>query len=370
MRIGYLIGALHAGGSERQLSQLATGLAARNHDVRILSYDGSGDFDTFVQERGVGLDYLDTRTRLSKTYRARQWVKSFKPNILHGFMKRASSLAVLTNIRRNPCGLIGSDFSTATYDPNQAALRVALQLFRFADRVVTQTEVNRRSLQTLAPWLRGKTAVIRNGVDLQRFRPRTRSPGDRFKFLCVGTVWKAKNPLNVVKAARHLQKRIGDGFRLRWVGKHFRGDGGAPTPECREAMDFVERHKMSEIVSFPGPTDDVEREYRTADALVHASIQDGIPNAVVEGMACGLPVVLSRVSDLPLIVEEGCNGFLCHASDSESISEAMHQMIRAEPDDLRAMGQRSRELATSWFGYERFLDDYEELYRRVSQSAE
>jgi len=367
MRIGYLIGALNAGGSERQLIYLASGLVARGHDVEILCYDGPGEFDGMARERHVPLRIEKHRGRLAKLGAARRWVRTFEPDVLHGVMKRASSLAILANLPGRRRRVVATDLSTATFDPGQATLRWALQLYRGAHVVATQTAVNRESLLRLAPWLRGKVRVIRNGIDLERFRPAPGVPREdgTFVFLVVGTVWRAKNPANVVRAAAMVREATDVPFEVRWVGRFQRQGADAPTSEYVEAARLVEELRLEAIVRFTGPTEHVGEAYHAADALLHASIQDGIPNAVVEGMASGLPIVVSPVSDLPLIVRAGQNGFVSEGFDAESIAEAMLRMLQCSPGERAAMGRRSRELAERWFGMDRFVDEYEALYREI-----
>jgi len=371
LRIGYLIGALGAGGSERQLVYLASGMAERGHDVEIFSYDGPGRFDEIARERGVSLRVGTGGPRLVKLRAVRRWSRSFEPQVVHGVMKRASSAAILANIPRQRYRIVATDLSTATYDPGQPSLRWALRLYRFADMVATQTETNRKSLLTLAPHLEGKVRVIRNGIDLHRFSPvfEVKDSQIPFLFLVVGTVWRAKNPVNLVRAAAIVRGRTDRPFVVEWVGRHHRHGGGENTPEYLEAMRLVEELGLSGIVSFPGPTDRMEEVYHRADALLHVSIQDGIPNAVVEGMASGLPIVVSPVSDLPLIVEEGNNGFVSDGFDPEPVADAMLRMLGTTPEERAVMGRCSRELAERWFGMERFVGEYEALYRELTREG-
>ena len=106
--------------------------------------------------------------------------------------------------------------------------------------------------------------------------------------------------------------------------------------------------------------------HRDKGKAVHVSLQEGIPNAVVEAMASGLPIIVGKVSDLPLIVSKGHNGYVCDERDVESISDAMQRMLNTTPDDRAAMGSRSRKLAVDWFARERFVEDYERLYAEVT----
>jgi len=363
LRLGYLIGSLSSGGSERQLCELAAGMAHRGHTVTISAFDGPGILDDWVTARGVQIQHGTGGSRIAKIRWIREWIHEYQPHILHGFMKRASSLAILASFPRCRIPVIGSDLSTATYSRRQPALWGALLLFVFARRVATQTERNRRSLERLAPWLRGKVTVVRNGCDTDRFTPCSgeRPPGP-FRFLCSGTVYRVKNPVRVVEAARQLRDG-GLAFTLDWAGSL--GQGMDPSPEYQEAQTLIGRYRLEKTVRFLGRQESMESVYTRYDALVHVSLQEGIPNAVVEAMACGLPVVVSRVSDLPLIVAEGRNGWVCDETDPAAIAAAMRQLLELDADERRAMGQRSRELAVRWFGRERMLDEYESLYRQI-----
>lgn len=364
--IGYLIGALGTGGSERQLTELAAGMVARGHRVQILSYDGPGPLDAAAEGRGVAVRRLSGGSRLAKVGAARRWIREFRPAILHGFMKRASSLAVLANLPRRECRVVASDFSTASYSRSQPALWLSLGLFSLADTVATQTEMNRKSLGLLAPWLRRKVVVIRNGVDTGRFPAvRERQARREFRFVCVASVYRVKNPVRVVESVRMLRARGLCEFTVDWYGRKGRAGDEQPTAHYLEAARLQVAYGLEDVITFHGETARVEDAYASADAILHPSLQEGFPNAVIEAMASGLPVVVSNVSDLPLIVETARNGFVCDPHDPAAIAGAMRSMMELDPETRDAMGIRSRELAVRWFGRDRFLDEYEQLYRSL-----
>lgn len=350
-----------------QMMRLAGGLAARSHQVEVLAYSGASPLDQDLENAGVRVHAVHATSRLSKIRAARGWLTGFRPDVVHGIMKRASSVAVLARIGMPSMRVVATDMSTATFVPNSVALRLSLLVFAGADSVVTQTEVNKRNLISLAPWLRSRTVVVRNGVDTERFAPsqgtdRSDAP---FTFCVLGTVYDVKNPEAVIRAVKELLDRGAREFRVEWYGRLGLDADTEHRRDTNSALRLAAELNVETNIRFHGQTKDVERVLQTSDALLHASVQEGFPNAVVEGMACGLPIVVSRVSDLPLVVHEARNGFVFDERDVSAIADAMEQMMATSKVERQAMGTRSRALAVRWFGLVRFIDDFEQLYDRL-----
>ena len=374
MKLGYVIGALNAGGSERQLSQLAAGMHQRNHQVQVFCYDGPGIFDDHVREAGITLHIGRAQTRMAKVQMLRSWMRDYAPDIVHGFLKRSSSAAILANLPTRRHRIVATDFSTATYRPLQPALWGSLVLFHGADAIVTETRTNFKSLSRLGPTLRSKLHIIANGVDLARFRvahsrPVSRTPsfGEPFRLLAVGSACRVKNPVNLIAALGLLRSRNTRPFELTWAGRA-RSDGpGIGTAAYDSALKLVKELHLEPQVKFVGHVTDIEQTYASHDALVHVSLQEGLPNVVVEAMASGLPLVTSRVSDLPQIVKEAQNGFLCNAQDPQSIAEALDKMLLVTASQYATMADRSRRYAEDHFALERFFGEFEQLYREIME---
>ena len=360
MRLGLVVGALKTGGSERQLCELAAGMAERSHAVEVAAYDGPGTFDQWVTMHGVTVRHGGGGSRIAKVQWLRRWLATFDPDVVHGFMKRASSLAVLATLPERRPAVVGSDLSTATYSRRQPVLWASLVLFAFARLVVTQTEMNSRSLKRLAPWLHRKVVVVRNGCDTARFLPAAGPrPARPFRFLSVGTIYRVKNPVGVVEAFRRLRDRGFEGS-LDWAGAP--GSDG----QYVEAQRRISAYGLEQVVRFVGRQPRMEEVYPRYDALVHVSVQEGVPNAVVEAMACGLPIIVSRVSDLPLIAREAKNGLVCDETDPGAVADAMQALVEMPAAERELLGIQSRAFAERWFGRERFLDEYEALYSRLA----
>ncbi|MDI5920858.1 glycosyltransferase [Halomonas sp. LR5S13] len=391
MKIGLMIGRLGQGGAERQLAELAIGLARQGHTVEVLCYRGPSEMDRQLEAQGVTVRSTPARGRWGHVALARHWLDDFSPQIVHAFMKRASCVAALARPWRTELRLIASDYSTASYGRRKPSLWVSLCLFGLADRVVTETQMNRHHLESLAPWLIGKVNVIRNGLDLSRYRPpvirrilkptssehmlaprddngqdASKESMESLHFCAVGSVYEVKNPVRVVEAVSILHRRRGDVFHLDWYGRlGLKGDG-SPSQAYHDAMRLADALGVRHLVTFHGTTTDVDEALREADVFLHASLQEGFPNALVEAMATGLPVLVSRVSDLPLVVEQAENGRDFDEKDPVSIAEAMEWMLDLSDIERWQRGERSRDLACAWFGKQRFIDDHLEMYTQLT----
>jgi glycosyltransferase involved in cell wall biosynthesis len=122
-------------------------------------------------------------------------------------------------------------------------------------------------------------------------------------------------------------------------------------------------------VFFPGSVlrDTLPDLYRAADAFVLPAVHDGkgnvdgLPNVILEAMASGLPVVASRISGIPLAVEDGRTGLLVPERDPEALLEALRCLL-ADLDSARAMGEQGRGKAEAELTWDAVAARYREGY--------
>ena len=141
-------------------------------------------------------------------------------------------------------------------------------------------------------------------------------------------------------------------------------------PTYEKMRGLVKQYQLENHFTFAAKKANVVHEYHTADALVLVSVAEGLPNVVCEAMACGLPVVLSDVSDHRKMVEEGCTGFLCSPYEAESIANALQYIIRLPEEQRRATGKLARKAAEEQFTRERFIEAYERVYRLLAEGSQ
>jgi glycosyltransferase involved in cell wall biosynthesis len=156
----------------------------------------------------------------------------------------------------------------------------------------------------------------------------------------------------------------------------------AEFPDLRVVLagggDLLERFRESvrpwgERVHLPGPVlrDTLPDLYRAADVFVLPAVHDGkgnvdgLPNVILEAMASGLPVVSSRISGIPLAVEDGGTGLLVPEGDPEALLGALRRLL-ADPAAARAMGERGRRKAETGLTWDAVAARYREAYASLT----
>ena len=187
--------------------------------------------------------------------------------------------------------------------------------------------------------VREKVVVIHCGVDTSLFRPRQKKAGGPFTIVCVASLEEKKGQTYLVEACRLLQQRNID-FVCQLVGEG----------RQRAALERqIEEAGLAGRVRLEGgqPRDEVARMLGQADVVALPSIRtksgtmEGIPVALMEPLACEVPVVSTRISGIPELVEDGVTGLLVPPTDAVALADALERLAR-NPELGRRLGQAGR----------------------------
>jgi len=227
-------------------------------------------------------------------------------------------------------------------------LKEKIESARFA---LTCTASNKRYLETLTPAARDKVRVSYHGLDLTRFRPAPELPREGPpRILAVGSLLACKGFDLLIDACALLQGR-GVPFRATIAG------GGPLEATLRSA---VSAHGLGSAIEFTGYVGQEELlpRYQAADLFVLPAVLEmhwGIPNVLVEAMACAVPVVTTALSSLPELVEDGVHGLVAADRDPRSLADRMEALL-ADPDRRRAMGRAGRRRVEDRFDMEQTIE--------------
>src|SRR5690606_12695247 len=95
----------------------------------------------------------------------------------------------------------------------------------------------------------------------------------------------------------------------------------------QQSVKKIQEYHLEDIVKLNDATSAIFEKYQRADFVALVSHHEGFPNTICEAMALKKPVIVSRVSDIPLLIKEDINGFLCESKDIHSIKEAFIKAI-------------------------------------------
>ena len=198
---------------------------------------------------------------------------------------------------------------------------------------------------------------VPNGVDLKRYSP---APPEEKARLRAALGWPAG--LVILYAGRLApEKRLGLALKAFAEARPSEGDllvlageGGEAGALAAEAS----RLGVADKVRFLAPVDDIARFYRAADAFVLPSVSEGLSNALLEAMACGLAIVASAVGGTPRAV--GAAGLLFKVEDPGGPRSAFERLLR-EPGLAGRLGALARGAAES-YSLEKTVERYLALY--------
>jgi glycosyltransferase involved in cell wall biosynthesis len=207
-----------------------------------------------------------------------------------------------------------------------------------------------------------RVSVIPNGVDTEFFRPTTESAQSNhpFRIVFTGRFQVQKNVSMLLEQCAALHQHSETPFEL-----HLVGDG----PLRIELQEQADRLGLSDQITWHGwtPREQLRSIYQASHCFVNPSSYEGMPNAVLEAMACGKPIIASSVAGNDDLVQHGTTGFLFPLEEPASLGQSIRAMID-DPAGAEAMGRNGRDWAKRDFSWHRVATDYAELFGR-SQPA-
>ena len=215
-----------------------------------------------------------------------------------------------------------------------------------------------------------KLQVIVNGVDTSRFSPATLDeragarhgagiPAGALVAGIVGRFGPFKQHQALIEAFEPVADRAPE-LHLLVVG------GGGPRETAIKAQAGASRH--SARIHFTGFQNDPRPFYRAMDVLVAPSTNEGLSNAVLEAMACGVPVLGHHACGNADVIAAGLDGFLADLSTPERIRVALEEIVKTVAR-LPDLGAAARCKVVSHFSLERMVREYENLYSKIARAS-
>lgn len=352
MRIIQVVESLDLGGVERLAIQLAAAERARGHDCNIYCVFQSGAQASVATERGIRLRCFNKKPGLSVKSLTDlvQALRTDLPDVVHthnsgihhyaAVAARLAGVPVVVNTRH-------SGFAQE-HLKREKHYRWSMKL---TDKVVFVSESTRNKVLKELALPNLSCTVILNGIPVHELsrNSSSRSCLPQIVFGTVGRLVPIKAHDVLIAAFARLTRDIPTA-RLRIAGAG---------PLMSALQQQICEHHLSDKVTLEGGTLEPERFYRDINVFVLPSHSEGMPLALLEAMASGLPVIATSVGGIPEVVSEEV-GWLCSPGDPDELAAAMLKAALAT--DLEDRGAAAMRVATARFDIEMMCSSYLRLF--------
>ena len=331
MKIAILVGLFPPkwlAGTEIATYYMAEHLAQRGHEVHVITSLDEG-LPEENYEKGFYIHRLP-RTKIRFAGAFIFWadivrvIQKISPDIVHAQSLGIGVPALLSkNLLKIPYVVWGQ--GSDVYLPDWFTKLTSKTIIKNANSVIALTEDMKRAMQAI---YNRDITIVPNGIDLKEYiseLPVQNVEGAEKRILFVGRLHPVKGVQYLLGAMSIVHRELPEA-KLILVG-----DG-----EEREHLEtLTDNLGIRECVEFAGrvPHERVKDYMNQAEVFVLSSLSEGFPVTILEAMACGLPVVATRVGGVPDIIEDGTNGYLVDAMNQEQIAEALLKLL--QNDQLR-----------------------------------
>jgi glycosyltransferase involved in cell wall biosynthesis len=368
MNILLVIDHFGAGGAQRQIVELACGLKRRGHSVEMFAYSPRRDFfrPLLDTQQIVVHEYLKgSRFSFGVVRRLAALIAAQNIDVVVSYLSSPNIYAELAQLLGARAKLIVSERTSHYDDSSRVSAHLRRVMHLLADHVVANSHAQCEWLKRKF-WLKRRVSCIYNGVDAGGFLAGRAIPesGDQLRLVAMGRVGPEKNAINLVRGLALFHREFGFVPEISWVGEREGGRSGQLY--CERLDELLEQSpEVKKRWRWLGAETNVPGLLREHHALIHPSLYEGLPNAVCEALAAGMPVLVSNVCDHPRLVADGERGFLFDPVQPRSIAAAIKSLVDLSAEDWCKFSHNARRYAEENLDVEKMITNYEALFTRL-----
>jgi glycosyltransferase involved in cell wall biosynthesis len=356
-RIMQVVYSFAIGGSEMVARDIAIGLAKAGWASGVCALEYDGPLRAELEEQGVSTAVIAKQGRgmFGPMYRLWQAFRAFRPDVVHTHhvyeLVYSWPGALLCGAR-----LIHTEheFHSLAGDRRRFILRVLSNLCRKVTAVNEETAAYLRDVVKIPS---RKVVTVVNGIDLERFSVES-TLREELQVTdatpLIGIVARLEPPKNHVllfRAFRQVVEHIPE-TRLVVVGD---GSLRQSLEELSVELDLTDR------IIFLGERRDIPNLLAAMNLFVLSSDREGLPVALLEAMAAGLPIVSTSAGGIPSVIEDGVTGLLVGVGNEEGLGLGIERVLK--DDELKLwLGKNGKEYVLKHYDLEQVITRYMSLY--------
>ena len=373
-KVFYLVDSLDIGGTETQAVELALRMPASDYDITLGCLRAEGPLLNRLQGSAVAVEEfhpkggIDSPGGVYELLRLVAYLRRNKFDVVHAHDLWSNLMGVPAARLAGIKAIVSSQRDLSHLEWYQGSRRVWLRRVQNLSSVLLANATPiRDALIEEDNFSPKKLRVIHNGVDTEKFergkRDRQRlfpGAGDGALVVLVGNMHTdvKGHPWLIAAAPAVVHEFPATRFVLA-------GDGAA-RPAFEQQVSAL---GLRENFLFLGRRSDIPDVLASCDVAVLPSRAEGLPNAVLEYMAAGLPTIVTRVGGNPELVQDGITGLLVPPEDSAALSQALLSLL-LDPELSRRIAANGRRLATQDFSFDRLVREVDALYTELLERSE
>ena len=355
------------GGTVTSVSDLALRLDKNRFNVIFIYLSGHGVGKNLIEDAGYEVFYLSNielinAFRFSILLKLVRILKNHKVDVLHCHVHKPTVYGVMAaRLAGTPVVLshvhgLGRSGNFRRKLTNFLLSQKCSRIISVANSV--KEDVLRNNWRMPAE----KVAVLENSVDYARFadvsvdKTETRrmlgiSP-DAFVFGTVGRLAPTKGLSFLIEAFSRAKEEISSA-RLVLLGNG---------PSRAELEQQASRTSCRDSIHFLGHRDNIEQLYRAMDTFVLSSVAEGMPRAILEAMAAGVPCIATQVGGIPEIINSPDVGLLVPPRDPQALAQAMLKLAHTSDERLEEYARKSTNRIRRFYSHEVVKEKLSNLY--------
>jgi glycosyltransferase involved in cell wall biosynthesis len=342
------------GGTERQMIELIRRLDPHRWAVHLACFEASGAWVRRATGAAVSVAEFPVRTfkrpeTLRHLWAFAKWCRGLGVAVVH-----------TSDLYSNTFGLPGASLAGVPLrignrrevNPDKSLAQLALQRAAYACADVVVANSRAAAAQLLKERVPArKIRVVPNGLDIGLFQTRPANSRPR-KVVVVANLRPEKGHEVLIDAAARVLGEFPDAT--------FEVVGGGPQLSTLRARCAA--LQLAHAVTFVGHQEDVAARLAAADIFTLPSRSEAFPNAVLEAMAAGLPIVASAVGGICELLDHDRTGLLVPAGDADALASGLQDLM-SDPERAGRLGAAARLAAETRYSFDRMVGAFDALYR-------
>jgi FkbM family methyltransferase len=370
LRILQVVDGFRMGGAEKKLLELVAKLDRKKFEVLVANVGPGGQLEKAFGELGVEIFDFSRRFGFDPLplWRLFRLIRQRRIDLVQTTLLWADLIGPLAAKWAGVPAVVSWETVSHEGDPfhNNLQRRVGYEwAMQFVDVIIPVSEEIKRSLMRRRGIPEHKIRVVHYGVDLKKFHPNGHDQtlakrlelGAARDDVLIGILARLEPPKGhrfFVEAFAEIIKRFP---RARAI---FAGDGSLRA----ELEAGIRQAGLGERIRLLGTRDDVTEILNAIDLFVLPSISEGLPNVLLEAMACQKPVIATEIGGIPEVIRHGENGYLAPPADATALQATLLQCL-AEREKWESLAHQARRTVEDRFSLEHQIACFEAIFEEI-----